>query len=517
MLRHGGRREVEHPELGESAARFQLHDELGTGATSVVYRAWDRERGGWVALKILNERQSNNATAHARFIAEGRTMLALDHRYLIGTYGAIDGRRPFLVLEVAEGGSLKQWVDKHGRMPERMAADVAIQICKGIGAAHQHGVIHRDVKPHNVLINRRGSCKVTDFGIARILREDGAEDVPDATTNDDRMGTIGYMAPEQRSDPRLVDPRTDVYGIGATLVHLVTGRPPLSQLFYADRDRDLIADVPDLFTPIVLRATAFKPDDRYASVADLARALHEVRSLLPPIPIATPNLTADLPPEPPPPVGATVTPGAAWEVPSLGSESSLDSHPMRTPNSVSGRNKPVTTPPPAALRRASQEAMATPVPESRRTAVRWGIALGVVIGWTLVALVVVTLWVNAATQGVVRAQTDFARLVAREAGVVEDLAALGADRHTLVGALEQYRAARAGPLAFDRASSLVQALDAARDAHAGPGVREERAARASGGVDDLEQALDAWREALATWQGRVTSTPGRIVRAFQSR
>jgi serine/threonine protein kinase len=481
-----------------------------------VYRAWDRERGGWVALKILNERQSNNAAAHARFIAEGRTMLALDHRYLIGTYGAIDGRRPFLVLEVAEGGSLKQWVDKHGRMPERMAADVAIQICKGIGAAHQHGVIHRDVKPHNVLINRRGSCKVTDFGIARILRDDGAEDVPDATATDDRMGTIGYMAPEQRSDPRLVDPRTDVYGIGATLVHLVTGRPPLSQLFYADRDRELIADVPEALTPIVLRATAFRPDARFASVADLARALHEVRSKLPPIPVATPNLTADLPPEPPPPVGATVS-THNWDAPSFGSESSLDSNPLRTPNSVSGREKPVTTPPPAALRRASQEATPTPVPESRRTTVRWGIALGLVIGWTLVGLVVAALWVNAAAQGVVRAQDDFARLVAREAGVVEDLAGLGADRAALVGALEQYRAARAGPLAFDRATALVETLDAARDTHAGPGVREERAARASGGVDDLEQGLESWREALRTWQGRARSGPGRIVQALRLR
>jgi hypothetical protein len=398
-----------------------------------------------------------------------------------------------------------------------MAADVAIQICKGIGAAHQNGVIHRDVKPHNVLVNRRGSCKVTDFGIARIVREDGGEDVPEAKATDDRVGTIGYMAPEQRSDPRLVDPRTDVYGIGATLVHLVTGRPPLSQLFYADRDRELIAEVPEELTLIVLRATAFRPDDRFPNVTELARALHEVRSTLPIIPIATPNLTADLPPEPPPPVGATVAP--YMEGPSLGSESSIDSQPniwrsrdgqLRTPDSMSGREKPVTTPPPPALRRMSQEANHTPVPESRR-ALRWWIGAGVVFGWVLAAFVVLTLWVNAAAHGVVRAQADFARFAAREAAVVEDLAGLGADRDALVAALEGYRTGRNGPDGYELAHTYVSALDAARDAYAGPGLQEERAARASRAVDHLEQALDAWRDAARTWERRARSLPGRVV------
>jgi len=502
---------VEQHELGASAARFQLLDELGTGATSVVHRAWDRERGGWVALKLLNDRAGANAQARARFLAEGRTMLGLDHRYLIATYAAVEGSRPFLVMEVAEGGSLKQWVDKHGPMPPKMAADVAIQICKGIGAAHQHGVIHRDVKPHNVLVNRRGSCKVTDFGIARLVREDGREDVPDATVSDDRMGTLGYMAPEQRSDPRLVDPRTDVYGIGATLVHLVTGRPPLSQLFYADRDPQLIAGVPEALVPLVLYATAFRPEDRFATVADLARALHEVRALLPPIPTGTPSLTADLPPEPPPPVGATVTPAFATD-PGSYTDPSMDSPPKVTPNSVSGRSKPVTTPPPVALRHASsEEARWDSVPPPPRVGLRWGIVASVAVGWVLAGLVGTLLWVNFAAGDLVRAREAFAREATREAAVIEDLTALGGDREQLGQALEAYQSARASKDAFRRAAEYVHALDAARDANSMMKARGEREARAWAAVDRLEAALDRWRDAYAAWDRRSRSLPGKVV------
>ncbi|MEQ1501953.1 MAG: serine/threonine-protein kinase, partial [Myxococcota bacterium] len=286
--------------------RFLSTDLLGEGGMARVWRAWHRQRGTWCAVKVLRPRFARERAARRRFIDEARTLVRLQHRNVIQAWEVGDEDPPFLVMEVADAGTLKDWTMRNGPMPAKMAVGVAIQVCKGIGAAHRFGVIHRDVKPQNVLVNRKGVCKVCDFGIARIRREDGSDDVPDATTvsstTGDAMGTLGYMAPEQRSDPRRADVRTDVYGIGATLYDLIVGEPA-PHLFAADKNPGLLDPIPPVLRGVLLRAVAYRPEDRYAEVGELSMALYNLRQELDEDPVHTPQLAVGLPPEPLPPQG----------------------------------------------------------------------------------------------------------------------------------------------------------------------------------------------------------------------
>jgi serine/threonine protein kinase len=287
--------------------RYYIHDLLGEGGMARVWRAWHYTRQTWCAVKVLQERGSREKLPRRRFLDEGRTMIALDHRNIIKGWELSDEdtERPYLVMEVADGGSLRDWVARHGPMPPHMAVGVAIQICKGISAVHTKGVIHRDIKPHNILINRKGVCKVTDFGIARIRRADGSDDVPDATTVQtaaQAVGTLGYMAPEQQSDPRRADVRTDVYGIGATLYDLLTDRR-FTNLFMIKEDPELLEGIPELLRPLMVKAVAYHPEDRWPEVGALSYQLYQLRKDLPEDPPGTPQLMDGLTPEPLPPQG----------------------------------------------------------------------------------------------------------------------------------------------------------------------------------------------------------------------
>jgi serine/threonine protein kinase len=290
--------------------RYYIHDLLGEGGMARVWRAWHYARQSWCAVKVLQERYSKEKLPRRRFVDEGHTVINLDHRNIIKGWELEDDiDRPFLVMEVADGGSLRDWVSRHGPMPPHMAVGVAIQICKGISAVHTKGVIHRDIKPHNILINRKGVCKVTDFGIARIRRPDGSDDVPDATTvqtSAQAVGTLGYMAPEQQSDPRRADVRTDVYGIGATLYDLLTDRR-FTNLFMIKEDPELLEGIPELLRPLMIKAVAYHPEDRWPEVGALSYQLYQLRKDLPEDPPGTPHLIDGLTPEPQPPQGLGIS------------------------------------------------------------------------------------------------------------------------------------------------------------------------------------------------------------------
>lgn len=299
--------------------RFLIHDLLGEGGTARVWRAWHRHRQAWCAVKVLIERYAHQHLPRRRFLDEARTMLSLDHRNVISAWEMEERTdRPFLVMEVADGGSLNDWMSRHGPMPPHMAVGVAIQICKGIAAAHRAGVVHRDIKPHNILINRKGVCKVTDFGIARIRRQDGSDDVPDATTvhtTGKVVGTLGYMAPEQLSDPRSADKRADVYGIGATLYHLLTDRQTNNLFMMFKEEPERLEGIPEILHGLLLRAVAYTPEERFSTVDEFSIELHRLRKDLPPDPEDTPQLTHDLRPEPLPPQGMTLSPDSANDRP----------------------------------------------------------------------------------------------------------------------------------------------------------------------------------------------------------
>jgi len=331
------------PTLG--AGRYKLAATLGDGGMASVYRAWDSRLRVWRAIKILLPEYSRRKKLRRRFQNEAETMARIQHRHVVSVFDVgVDEAVPYIVMEVALGGCLIDWVHRHGPMPPRMAVDVIIQVCKGIGAAHDIGVIHRDIKPHNVLITHRGVCMVTDFGIAQM--DEGAS----MTKTGSVMGTLGYMAPEQRTDAKNVDVRADVYGIGATLYKLLTGGA-VADLFLAEHDATMLDGVPDGLAPVLLKATRYKPADRHGSVADLAKALHAARKDLPATPASTPSLVMkfeeDLDEELTPVSEATFPEIAEALAPSVSEDATLEPTPSLAPTSATdGKVMPYFMPTP---------------------------------------------------------------------------------------------------------------------------------------------------------------------------
>ena len=273
-----------------ASGRYRLATKLGEGGMAAVYRGWDTHNRTWVAIKVLLPEFARRRKLRKRFANEAETMLKLDHRHIIRVFDVgTDAELPFIVMEIAGGGCVIDWVDAYGPMPARMAIDVVMQACKGLKAAHEMGVVHRDMKPHNILVNHRAVCKVTDFGIAQIDDAGGG-----MTKTGSVMGTLGYMAPEQRADSKNVDVRADVYGLGATLYKLVTGGT-VADLFLAEHDAELLEGVPPSLVPVLLKATAYKPDNRHSTVAELARDLHKAKADTPPVPDNTPGLVMPIP------------------------------------------------------------------------------------------------------------------------------------------------------------------------------------------------------------------------------
>jgi len=272
--------------------RYRIASKLGEGGMAIVYRGWDTVDEEWRAVKVLMPEYARRAKIRQRFANEAQTMLKLKHRHIITVLDVgTDEPLPYIVMEIAGGGCVIDWVKTHGPMPPRMAVDVVMQSCKALNAAHKIGIVHRDVKPHNILISTRGVCRLTDFGIAQV------EDLADLTKTGSVMGTLGYMAPEQRTDAKNIDVRADVYGLGATLYKLLTGGA-VADLFLAEHDNEMLEGVPESLVPVLLRATAYRPDGRYDTVAELARALHETKSSLVPTPEDTPPLAMALPTSP---------------------------------------------------------------------------------------------------------------------------------------------------------------------------------------------------------------------------
>ena len=182
--------------------RYLLVSQLGEGGMATVYRAFDQRLQVWRAIKILAPQYASKPKLRSRFETEAQTMALLEHPNIVRVYDVgHDGPYAYIVMELLEGGSLVDWLEAHGAMPPPMAIEVTLQLCAGIQSAHDKGVVHRDIKPHNVMITADGSCRVTDFGIARV--SDRTHD--GMTRTGAVMGTWGYMAPEQRTDAKHVD------------------------------------------------------------------------------------------------------------------------------------------------------------------------------------------------------------------------------------------------------------------------------------------------------------------------
>lgn len=273
------------PTIGRG--RYFVLNRLGEGGLAGVYRAWDTRLRVWRAVKILFPQYANDERVRRRFGGEAHAMARLVHDNLVRVYDVDEeGALPFLVMELVDGGTLHDWILRYGPMSPRQASMVVQQVAAGVGAAHDASVIHRDVKPQNVLIAKTGQCKLTDFGIARQLDLDQTLDgVP--------LGTRGYMAPEQYRDASSVDSRADIFGLGATLWTLLTGRLP-PDVFDVQRRPELLEMVPKPLRPVIRVCCTMQPADRLKRADSLERALATASAQLPPDPPDATRLTADL-------------------------------------------------------------------------------------------------------------------------------------------------------------------------------------------------------------------------------
>jgi serine/threonine-protein kinase len=202
------------------AGRYELEELVGTGGMSSVFKARDRLLERRVALKVLHEHYTGDEEYVERFRREARVVAQLSHPNIVTVIdrGEDEGRQ-FIVFELIEGRTLKDLLEEEGRLPVRGALEIALQVARGLAFAHEHGLVHRDVKPQNVILNGDGRAKVTDFGIAR------SRDVQGVTQTGMVLGTSNYVAPEQAQGGK-VDRATDVYSLGVVLFELLTGEVP---------------------------------------------------------------------------------------------------------------------------------------------------------------------------------------------------------------------------------------------------------------------------------------------------
>lgn len=262
---------------------------LGSGGAATVYRAYDALLGVWRAVKVLSPRMAGKGRVRERFLNEARTLARLEHPHIVSMFDiGVDGDRVYMVMESLDGGSLDERVRTAGPLPARMATTVALAILSGLAEAHRAGVVHRDVKPHNVLISAEGLPKLIDFGIAQDAERE-------MTRTGSVIGTWAYMPPEQRVDSKRVDPRSDMYACGATLYALLTGNEPFD-IFAREAQPRLFAGIPEPLIAILVRATRYDASERYESAQAMSLALQAAYRVLPPDPVGGAPLPLPLPP-----------------------------------------------------------------------------------------------------------------------------------------------------------------------------------------------------------------------------
>lgn len=264
---------------------YVIQDKLGAGGMGEVYKAYHRRMGRIVALKVLSSQALASPQALARFQREVFAAARLQHPNAVAAFDASesDGKH-FLVMEFVDGQDLSKVVRTRGPLPWPEAVDCIVQSARGLEYAHSQGVIHRDVKPANLLLDRAGQVKLLDLGIARFEQVAGQPEEQSLTVTKQAFGTVAFMAPEQAVSAKHVDHRADIYSLGCTLYYLVTGKPPyeaetpwLTVLAHREepipRLRAFDGSVPDMVDRVLEKMLAKKPEHRYASmgavIADL--------------------------------------------------------------------------------------------------------------------------------------------------------------------------------------------------------------------------------------------------------
>src|ERR671931_1608300 len=264
--------------------RFRLEEKIGAGGMSTVYRAYDPTLERWVAIKLMHRDISTDPDQLERFRREARAVARLNHPHLVTVIDAgEDEGTPYIVFEYIEGETLKDRIRRLGRLPVAEAVAYAIEIGRALSSAHSHRLVHRDVKPQNVLIDPDGRAKVTDFGIARSMEAKGL------TATGRVLGTTDYVSPEQALGHQVTE-QSDIYSLGIVLYEMLTGEVPFkadTQVAVAMKHvREPLPDVqrrrPEIsaaLAAIVERATAKETQNRYQDVGQMVHDLEEVLAI----------------------------------------------------------------------------------------------------------------------------------------------------------------------------------------------------------------------------------------------
>ena len=263
--------------------RYELVAQQGSGGMSVIYRALDRSLGRIVAIKILRPNLTKDPAFLAKFQQEARSIAKMAHPNIVTVHDVgSDGATYYIVMEMITGSDLKRIIKQRGALPLDRALDYAIQLCAGLGFAHRSQLVHADVKPQNVLINREGVVKVTDFGIAQAYT-----DTMPQTRSKVVWGSPHYFAPEQARGEK-PSPASDVYSIGIVLFEMFTGRLPYigaSQRELAlahlkaevPRASDINPDLPAELSRVIFKVMSKRPNDRYQHADQLGQILSQIR------------------------------------------------------------------------------------------------------------------------------------------------------------------------------------------------------------------------------------------------
>ena len=261
--------------------RYEILEKIGSGGMSVVYKAKCHTLNRLVAIKVLKEEFASDENFVSKFKMEAQAAARLSHPNIVNVYDVVDEENlHYIVMELIEGITLKSYIEKKELLDSKEAIGIAIQVAQGIAAAHEQHIIHRDIKPQNMIISKDGKVKVADFGIARA--------VSSQTVNSSAaVGSVHYISPEQARGG-YCDERSDIYSFGITLYEMVTGRVP----FEGDNTVAVaLAHLEDPVVPpgdynpqvypgledIILKCTKKKPDRRYGSMEEV---IHDLRRVL---------------------------------------------------------------------------------------------------------------------------------------------------------------------------------------------------------------------------------------------
>ena len=268
----------DNKQLNRLSGRYEIIEQVGVGGMSYVYKAYDSKKKRVVAIKMLKEELAIDDEFVRKFKSEALACKDIRQENVISAYDVVDeDNMHYIVMEYIEGITLNKYIKQKGKLSNEETINISIQVAKGIQAAHKKGIIHRDIKPQNIVINDKGIAKITDFGIARAITS--------TTKNISVIGTVHYISPEQVRNTK-VDFRSDIYSFGCTMYEMITGEVP----FEGEAPLDIIishirnnlqaphlknSEVYKSLEKIILKATRMIPRERYQNMEDMISDLEK--------------------------------------------------------------------------------------------------------------------------------------------------------------------------------------------------------------------------------------------------